>query len=211
MNIFFYQVYRLDFTGSEEISKSQKSLLNANPSLEFTPTVCVVRYFSPDKDGGGGGGGNKITSKTQDENIQAEFTNWLDAAFITDFGPKIPGDAGPKPWGILALHSLGERVTLKKMNVLCTDSAISTNNTNNTSTYGKAPGVKEESWELPVRMNRLWATSTTCGAYVLYVTAPARDGDTQKLILSLKGDPSLTFLSKVSSSILHFLLFLCRF
>ena len=63
----------------------------------------------------------------------------------------ISGEKGPVPWGILAINQTGLKVSLKIMSGL--------GGTN--STYNKMLGIKDESWDLPVRVSRLWTLPST--------------------------------------------------
>ena len=86
-DFFFYQDYRLDFSSQKEILESQKDFLKENNSLTFTPTVCVVRYAGKNI-GNDNGNNNQNDDNNKNQTFQTEFTNWLDADFWTDLGPK---------------------------------------------------------------------------------------------------------------------------
>ena len=77
---FEFQDYRLDFSGKKEILKSQKKILQDNQSLLFAPTVCLILYT--------GNSNNNNNNNNNDQIFRTEFTNWLDADFWTDLGPK---------------------------------------------------------------------------------------------------------------------------
>jgi hypothetical protein len=177
---------RLDFSDDSEISTSQKSLLKNNHSLYFMPTVCLIRYNPT----------TIVDNGSDSLTFQTIFLDYRDAVFWNNSLPSMNGSVTPQNpqsshplfWGVLTLNTVGRTIKIKWINKLDTQ-------TDST----------EFSFNLPLYVSKIWSILSIHNSnYILYATANENQlsnenynnekNDTQYLILSLPGDPSLDFL-----------------
>jgi hypothetical protein len=176
---------RLDFSDESEISASQKSLLKNNPSLYFMPTICLIRY-NPTV---------IVDDGSNSHTFQTIFLDYRDAVFWNNSLPSMNGSitlqnpqTSPLLWGVLTLNTVGRTIKIKWINK--SDTQIDST---------------ELSINLPLYISQIWSILSIHNSnYILYATANENQlsnennnnekNDTQYLILSLPGDPSLDFL-----------------